>query len=188
MKFVYRECSTGGQGGQWVKKFMTINDNSYIAQTEKMFILYSMRYNFRVTMLHWCLSLILVSCWFTAAACAPDSTGGIQQGGNVVILQKADSGRPVEVKSGDVVQIELGGSGGTGYWWYVTKIDSKYLELISETTNPNPDPKLMGGPTKGIWRFTVKEPGTTELVMKYYRVWEGPEKSSDQFAVTLNIH
>lgn len=105
----------------------------------------------------------------------------------MVTLQKADSGRPVEVKSGDVVQVELMGSGGTGYWWYVTTIDSKYLEKISETTIPNPDPKLMGGPVKGIWRFAVKDPGTTELVMKYYRVWEGQEKASDQFAVPLTI-
>jgi predicted secreted protein len=109
-------------------------------------------------------------------------------GGNVVILQKEDSGREVDIKSGDVIQIELSGSGGTGYWWYVTNLDKTRAEVVSEETKPAlSDKKLLGGPTTGVWRFKAKEPGRAELIMKYYRVWEGPEKAEGQFSVILNI-
>ena len=131
--------------------------------------------------------LVLVSLSLAASACALGSGSRIEGGGNVVILQKEDSGREVEVKSGDVIQIELSGSGGTGYWWYVTRLDSKYAELVSEETKAPSDTKLLGGPTKGIWRFKAKEPGKTDLTLKYYRVWEGPEKAAEQFSVILDI-
>lgn len=137
---------------------------------------------------YWCLfALVLVSLWLAASVYALGSGSRIEGGGNVVILQKEDSGREVEVKSGDVIQIELSGSGGTGYWWYVAGLDAARIELISEETKAPSDKKLMGGPTKGIWRFKAKAPGKTDLVMKYYRVWEGPEKAEDQFSVVLNI-
>jgi predicted secreted protein len=135
-----------------------------------------------------CFSILaIVLLWLTAGVHAMGSVNKSEEGANVVILQKEDSGREVVMKSGDVIQIELSGSGGTGYWWYVTKMDSKYAELVSEETNPPPDKKLLGGPTKGIWRFKAKEPGKTDLIMKYYRVWEGPEKAVDEFSVILNI-
>ena len=135
-----------------------------------------------------CLSFLVIGLlWLAAGVHAMGSRSLAQGGGNVVILQKEDSGREVEVKSGDVIQIELSGSGGTGYWWYVTKIDAKYAELVAEETKAPPDKKVLGGPTKGIWRFKAKEPGKTDLTMKYYRVWEGPEKAAEQFSVILDI-
>lgn len=136
-----------------------------------------------------CLSVVAgVSLWLAACVHAMGSGGRAGEGGNVVILQKEDSGREVDIKSGDVIQIELSGSGGTGYWWYVTTLDKTRAELVSEETKPVPsDKKVVGGPTRGVWRFKAKEPGRTELIMKYYRVWEGPEKAEGQFSVILNI-
>ncbi len=131
--------------------------------------------------------LMLFPFCFVAGAHADESAGGAQQGGNVVTLHKSDNGRQVDVKPGDVVQVELSGSGGTGYWWHVTKLDTACAELVSEETKPAADPKLLGGPVQGIWRFKAKTAGKTDLVMKYYRVWEGPDKSEDQFSVVFNI-
>jgi predicted secreted protein len=110
----------------------------------------------------------------------------IEGGDSMVMLQKTDSGRQIEVKSGAAVQIELPGSGGTGYWWYVTRIDTKHAELVSEKTKQSVE-KKPGGPVQGIWLIKAKEPGRTEVVLKYYRVWEGPDKAEDQFSITLNI-
>ncbi len=105
----------------------------------------------------------------------------------MILLQKKDSGKEVEVSPGDNVEVQLGGSGGTGYWWYITERDPKHLELLSEETKPASDPKLMGGPVTGVWRFSVRESGTTTLVMKYYRVWEGQERAAEEFSVVLRI-
>lgn len=128
-----------------------------------------------------------VSLWFAAGVHAMGSGSRTEEGGNVIILHKEDGGREVQVKSGDVIQVELQGAGGTGYWWYVSGLDAAHTELVSEETKAPSDKKLLGGPVKGIWRFKAKEPGRTELIMKYYRVWEGPGTAVDQFSVILNI-
>ena len=107
-------------------------------------------------------------------------------GDSMVMLQKTDSGRQIEVKSGATVGIELSGSGGTGYWWYVTRIDTRHAEVVSEETKQVGE-KKPGGPVQGIWRIKAKEPGRTEVMLKYYRVWEGPDKAEDQFSIILNI-
>src|SRR5271157_590257 len=107
-----------------------------------------------------CLSVLAgVSLWLTTGAHAMGSGSRAGEGGNVVILHKEDGGREVQVKSGDVIQVELQGAGGTGYWWYVTNLDKTRVELVSEETKPvSPDKKLLGGPTRGVWRFKAKEP------------------------------
>ena len=136
-----------------------------------------------------CLGLYIlaaVSLWLGAVDHALGSGSRIEEGESVVILQKEDSGRKVDVKSGDIIQIELSGSGGTGYWWYVTKMDAKFAELVSEETKTLAE-KRPGGPVKGIWRIKLKAQGRTDLVIKYYRVWEGPQKAAEQFSVILNV-
>jgi|SRR5208283_947667 len=130
--------------------------------------------------------VMAVSLWFLAADRALGSGSPSEESANVVVLHKEDSGRQVQVKSGDVIQVELDGIGGAGYWWYVAKLDTTHVELISEETKATAEKKL-GGPVRGIWRFRAKEPGRTELIMKYYRVWEGPENAVDQFSAILNI-
>jgi predicted secreted protein len=130
--------------------------------------------------------VVVVSLWLAAAVHALGSGSRIEEGGSVVKLEKQDSGREVDVKSGDIIQVELSGSGGTGYWWYVTTMDAGHMELLAEETRV-PAEKKPGGPVLGIWRIKAKGQGKTDLIMKYYRVWEGPEKAADQFLVILNI-
>ncbi len=89
-----------------------------------------------------CLFWLLFRCGWERASMPWALATKTRRARNVVILQKEDSGREVVVKSGDVIQIELSGSGGTGYWWYVTKMDSKYAELASEETKAPSDKKL----------------------------------------------
>ena len=131
--------------------------------------------------------LLIALLWLMAGVHAMGSDGNTGEGTGVVVIHKEDNGRELQVKSGDVIQVELSGPGATGYWWYAAGLDPARLELLSEETNPPPDKKLMGGPVTGIWRFKTKEPGKTNLTMKYYRVWEGPEKAVDQFSVVLDI-
>ena len=134
------------------------------------------------------LSILVIGLlWLITGVHAMDSGNKSGEGTGVVILHKQDNRREVQVKSGDVIQVELSGAGATGYWWYVTGLDSARIELLSEETSPPSDKKLLGGPVTGVWRFRAKEPGKTDLTMKYYRVWEGPEKAVDQFSVTLTI-
>jgi predicted secreted protein len=136
----------------------------------------------------WLSILVVGVIWLSAGVHAMGAGNTSEEGTGVVILHKQDNGRELQVKSGDVIRVELAGAGATGYWWYAAGLDSARIELVSEETSPlSSDKKLLGGPVIGVWRFKAKEPGKTNLTMKYYRVWEGPEKAVDQFSVTLTI-
>lgn len=103
-----------------------------------------------------------------------------------VILKKQDSGKEITVKVGQVIQVQLEAIGGTGYWWYVEKLDPRYLELLSEKTRVASDGRL-GGPVLGLWTFRAREPGTAEITLDYYRTWEGVAKALDHFGVRVQI-
>ena len=103
-----------------------------------------------------------------------------------VILTKQDNGKEITLKVGQVIQVQLEGIGGTGYWWYVENLDPRYWELLSEKTRAASDGR-MGGPVLGLWTFRAKEPGTAEIALNYYRTWEGVGKASDHFGVRIKI-
>ena len=105
---------------------------------------------------------------------------------NLVILTKQDQGKEIEVKVGDVVQIELEAIGTAGYQWFVESLDQEVLKLVSEETQV-PYPGRLGAPVLIVWKFEVIKEGTTEIRMDHYRSWEGKEQSTDHFEVTLNI-
>jgi len=103
-----------------------------------------------------------------------------------VILQKQDSGKEITVKVGQDIQIELEGLGGTGYWWYVENFDARPMELLSEKTKSVSDGRA-GRPVLGLWTFRAKNPGTVEIQLDYYRIWEGSAKAIDHFQVRIKV-
>lgn len=103
-----------------------------------------------------------------------------------VILQKQDGGKDITVKAGQSIQVQLEGMGGTGFWWYVQNLDTRRLELLSEKTRAESKGRV-GGPVLGLWTFRAKEPGTAEIKMDYYRIWEGSDKATDHFQARIKI-
>jgi predicted secreted protein len=103
-----------------------------------------------------------------------------------VVLQKQDSGKEITIKAGQGIQIQLEGMGGTGYWWYVENLDARRIELLSEKTKSVSDGRV-GGPVLGLWTFRAMEPGTVEIKMDYYRIWEGSAKAIDHFQVRIKV-
>ena len=103
-----------------------------------------------------------------------------------VILTKQDNGKEITLKVGQVIQVQLEGIGGTGYWWHVENLDPSHWEILSEKTRPVSNGRL-GGPVLGFWTFRAKGPGTAEIAMDYYRTWEGVAKALDHFGVKIKI-
>ena len=108
-------------------------------------------------------------------------------GEEMITLQKENSGQEISLGVGNLLRIELGGSGGTGYSWHIINLDSQYLKLISTETGKVPDTGRIGGPVRHIWIFKTQKPGQTEIKMNYYRPWEGVEKSPDHFLIKIHI-
>jgi len=103
-----------------------------------------------------------------------------------VILRKGDHGKEFTLKRGEVFEIQLEGTGGTGYGWHVRDLDTGHLDLLGEKTKADSSGRL-GGPVLGLWTFRAKEPGNTEIKLDYYRPWEGLQKAAEYFRVKIII-
>ena len=106
--------------------------------------------------------------------------------GKTVVLGKQDSGKQIDVKVGEVVEVELEAMGTAGYQWFVESLDQETLKFVSEETRIM-QPGRLGAPVLMVWKFEVIKEGFTEIGMDHYRSWEGKEQSTDHFSVTLNI-
>ena len=102
------------------------------------------------------------------------------------MLSRQDSGKGIDVKIGEVVQVELEAMGTAGYQWFVENLDQEILRLISEGTKVL-HPGRLGAPVLMVWKFEVIKEGTTEIKMNHYRSWEGKEHSTDHFEVRIKI-
>jgi predicted secreted protein len=105
--------------------------------------------------------------------------------GTAVTVGPADNGREISLKKGDVLQIELRSHVTAGYSWYFENFDKERLEMISKEAKA--ESNRMGAPVLGIWRLRAKTGGTAKIRMHNYRVWEGKEKSVNQFFLDIRI-
>ena len=103
-----------------------------------------------------------------------------------ITVTKAQGGREIALKVGNILQIELPGSGGTGYSWLPEETFAPYLKLMDQATRQLKE-GLVGGPVMQIWRFKAEKPGATEIKMAYYRSWEGVGQAKDHFRIKLRI-
>jgi predicted secreted protein len=104
----------------------------------------------------------------------------------LMILTNKNNGQEIELKKGDLFQIELFQLGGAGYSWNFEKLNPEYLELVSNGTRPI-DTDRIGGPVLAVWVFKVKKTGGTEIEMDHYRIWEGKNKAINHFEIRLLI-
>jgi predicted secreted protein len=106
---------------------------------------------------------------------------------NVRIITKKNSGGELIVSPGDIIQVELPTTGGTGYQWHMDHIDGKFLEFLSESAKEDSEIRMVGAPVVSVWQFKAKEQGSTRIKMDYYRKWEGMEKAADHFILNINV-
>ena len=123
---------------------------------------------------------------FIASGAQSWASGGNMEKQPDVILQKQDNRKEVTLKPGQEIQVQLEGMGGTGYWWYVQDLDSRFFDVVSEKTRAASDGRV-GGPALGIWTFRAKEAGSSEIKMDYYRSWEGVARAAEHFRVKVQI-
>ena len=103
-----------------------------------------------------------------------------------IIVDRNSNNKEITVVCGDVIQIELESKGATGYQWHIEQISTEYTELLSEGAKDISKDKA-GAPVMGYWRFKALKKGTAEILMRYYRSWEGPEKALEQFKIKVTI-
>lgn len=75
---------------------------------------------------------------------------------------------------GDMGEVRLQENGNTGYEWEV-EIQGKNLELWSDERDDAGD--AWGSSYARTWRFRSTETGTSKLIFRYFRSWEGAENA-----------
>jgi predicted secreted protein len=106
---------------------------------------------------------------------------------NQVVINKEDNGREMTVASGNIVKLELSSQGGAGYAWHMINLDPEYFEIIKEETFFQSELAKTGAPVTHIWKLKARKEGSSEIVLDYFRDWEGISKSVDHFNVRIII-
>ena len=132
------------------------------------------------------LLILSIFCLFFALfASTADGSPGMKKRMRVDI---DSNGSRIELHTGDEIQIELQGIGGTGYAWYFDKLDNDFFELISKQRKVQEESgEFVGSPTLYTWILKAKKIGKSIIKMTYYRIWEGKDKAIRQFEVEVDI-
>ncbi len=102
------------------------------------------------------------------------------------ILSEKDSGREITVQAGNILEIRLEGTGGTGYSWHLNTLDDQYL-MVSDAETSDTSKEKTGGPVMNIWRLKTVSAGATEIRLDYYREWEGVQSAIKHFSLKVSI-
>ena len=106
-----------------------------------------------------------------------------------ILLDISSSGKKIELKVGDEIQIELKTVGSAGYAWYFDKLDQDFFDLMGEEGKSIAPEKgdVVGTPVVMIWKLRARKPGNSMIRMLCYRPWEGKDKAVNQFEIRVHI-
>lgn len=97
----------------------------------------------------------------------------------------ADSGKSLEVSSGDTLSLQLPENPTTGYRWAVQSPENQNLELQSSEFSP--PSSGIGGSGQRVFTFRAKSSGTATLQLKEWREWEGDRSILNRFELTVRV-
>ena len=96
--------------------------------------------------------------------------------------------KAIEVASGDSIVVTLWSNQTTGYSWSESATISA-PDVLQQTNHEYvaPETGLMGAAGKEVWTFKTLKTGTSEVRMSYSRPWEGGEKITYEFSLTVTV-
>lgn len=102
-----------------------------------------------------------------------------------ITLQESDTGKSYSVAVGDTLIITLVGNPTTGYTWDTTLIDKEVLSMIEKSFTPSST--LVGA--GGVFSFKVLaiSKGSSDLHMRYARLWEKDVPPAKTFDITVSV-
>jgi len=98
----------------------------------------------------------------------------------------SDAEQAIDIGVNQEFTIALNSNPTTGYSWQES-YDESVLELVEKSYRPGAkaEPEVVGAGGTEYFQFKALQPGETELVMTYKRVWE--EEYLEQLVFTVNI-
>ena len=101
------------------------------------------------------------------------------------VLTAADSGKTLEVSSGDTLSIQLPENPTTGYRWAIQTSDDLSLKLQSSEFSSQSAGVGAGG--QRHFTFQATSSGTAHLQLKEWRQWEGDRSILNRFELTVQV-
>lgn len=100
-------------------------------------------------------------------------------------LNESDNGRAVELHPGEKVRITLPENATTGFRWQVERFDRDVIGIVAEEPHYPSGPPGAGGHIELI--VEGRKPGTSELVLKHWRDWEGDSSIIARFHLNVKV-
>lgn len=99
-------------------------------------------------------------------------------------LTEADDGRSVDLHVGETVEVSLPENATTGYRWAIDRLDPDIVEA-NEAKSRYPSSQT-GSAGRVTFAFKATRPGSGEVVLKYWRHFEGDSSVTKRFRIKLN--
>ena len=99
-------------------------------------------------------------------------------------LTETDNDRTIDIPVGEIVRISLPENATTGYRWAIDRVHDEGIEAVG--SEPHYAENAIGSGGDVAFTFKVKKSGTGEIVLKYWRHFEGDRSVLKRFRVRLN--
>ena len=99
-------------------------------------------------------------------------------------LTEADDGRSVDLRVGETVGVTLPENATTGYRWAIDRIDPGIVE--ANEAKPRYPSDQTGSAGRVTFAFKATKAGSGEVVLKYWRHFEGDASVTKRFRIRLN--
>lgn len=116
--------------------------------------------------------------------------GCAQMRGNVNTMRVTmqDSGSSITLHMGDVLEVALPATFGTGYSWKVANAAGHVVKLRGKPeTAPGESQNKTGQTETQVFRFVASAKGTGQLELHYVRPWEKDEKPAKLFSLKIQV-
>ena len=102
------------------------------------------------------------------------------------VVTDKDNGGKVQLKTGDVLEVQLTSNPTTGYEWSVMPQSTPLLKLTS-SSQTKPSQSGVGRPITQMFKFQAAGKGSGVLLLHYVRSWEKPAADEQQFKLNVTI-
>lgn len=105
-----------------------------------------------------------------------------------VVLTEKDSGKTIDLRTGDYLEIHLEANPTTGYLWR-SSIPHDYIMrlLLDEYAGKKQDKGMAGAPVRKIFRYGAVGPGETGIRLEYRRPWEKNHPPARTFDIMVRV-
>ena len=105
----------------------------------------------------------------------------------VIAVTEADNGREFTLSRGDIVEVSLAATSGTGYTWQAVPIADALVRQVGDMKFRVADSQMPGASGHQVFRFSVEESGTGSLEFRYVRPWEKDTPPAKVFKILLIV-